>query len=154
MAPRPDSLTTLKSHRPDTRIVSVCDREGDLYDLFVAERAVGVDWLVRAAWNRRVEHAEGYLWEAMLSCPVLATTSLQIPGRGAQAERLAQMEIRCAPIRLRKPNHNKLNKSSEADIYAVCAIESAAPEGHEPVEWMLLTSVPTHTMEEAIERLA
>ena len=34
------------------------------------------------------------------------------------------------------------------------AIEAAPPEGCEPVEWMLLTSVPTIKMEDALERLA
>src|SRR5215468_9126786 len=39
---------------PATHYISVGDREADVYDLFVAERAEGVDLLVRAAWDRRV----------------------------------------------------------------------------------------------------
>lgn len=147
-------MTTLKSHCPNTHLIGVCDRESDLYDVFVTERSEGVDWLVRASWNRRVAHAEGYLWQAMQSAPLLGTTSLRLPGRGAQAERTAQMEIRCAPIRIRKPNHSKLKELVEVEVYAVWAIESAPPAGQEPVEWMLLTSAPTKTMDEALERLS
>ena len=40
-----------------TEIISVGDREADVYDLFVAERPVGVELLIRAAWNRRVVEA-------------------------------------------------------------------------------------------------
>jgi hypothetical protein len=40
---------------PQPHWVSVGDREADVYALFVAERPAGVDWLVRAAWDRRVE---------------------------------------------------------------------------------------------------
>ena len=147
-------MTTLKPHCPDTHMVGVCDRESDLYDVFVTERATGVDWLVRAAWNRRVNHDEKYLWEAMQAAPLLGITSLRLPGRGAQPERMAQMELRCAPILIRKPNHSKLKGLAEIEVHAVWAIEAAPPEGQDPVEWMLITSVPTTTMDEAIERLA
>jgi hypothetical protein len=34
-------LGALKAYCPDTRIVAVCDREADLYDLFLAERPAG-----------------------------------------------------------------------------------------------------------------
>jgi len=54
---------------PHTHFVSVGDREADVYDLFVAERAEGVDLLVRAAWDRRVAHDERYLW-ATVGSPV------------------------------------------------------------------------------------
>jgi hypothetical protein len=41
---------------PTTHFVHVGDAEADVYDLFVAERAAGVDLLVRAGQDRRVEH--------------------------------------------------------------------------------------------------
>ncbi len=40
---------------PETHFVSVGDREADIYDLFMVKRTPGVDLLVRAAENRRVE---------------------------------------------------------------------------------------------------
>jgi hypothetical protein len=40
---------------PQTHFVSVGDREADIYDLFLVERSEGVDLLVRAANDRRVE---------------------------------------------------------------------------------------------------
>lgn len=39
------------------------------------------------------------------------------------------------------------------EVFAIHAIEADVAEGHEPLEWMLLTSVPTNTREEALERL-
>ena len=147
-------MTALKSQCPETKIVGVCDREGDLYDVFVAERSAEVEWLVRASWNRRVTHPEGYLWDAMQSTAPMGITKLRIPGRGKRAERTAQMTIRCAPVRIRKPKSCKLKGYTEVDVYAVWAIELAPPHGEDAIEWMLLTSVPTHTMEQALERLS
>jgi len=41
---------------PQTHLVGIGDREADVYDLFLQERPSGVELLVRAAWNRRVDH--------------------------------------------------------------------------------------------------
>ena len=68
-----EHLGALKAHCPNTRIVGVSDREGDVYDVFVAGRPAGVDWLVRASWNRRVAHPEQYLWQTVVAAPVLRT---------------------------------------------------------------------------------
>lgn len=149
-----NQITALQSRCPDTRIVSVCDREADVYDLFVAERAAGVDWLVRAAWNRGVEHPEKYLWETMQSIPAMGTTTLRVPARGSLPERAARLAIRCAPVRIRVPRSRQGNGLGEIDVYAVWAIETDPPPGVDPIEWMLLTSVATQTMEQALERLS
>ncbi|OGB25651.1 MAG: hypothetical protein A3I66_22785 [Burkholderiales bacterium RIFCSPLOWO2_02_FULL_57_36] len=149
-----NQTTALKSHCPDTHIVSVCDREADLYDLFTAERAAGVDWLVRAAWNRCVDHPEKYLWDTMQSVSERGTTMLRVPARGNLPERTTRLAIRCAPVRIRPPRSRKGKGLAEVDVYAIWAIETGPPEGIDPIEWMLLTSVPTHTLEQALERLS
>jgi len=145
-------MSDLKPFCPETMMVGVCDRESDVYDLFVTQRSAGVEWLIRAAWDRRVDHPEKYLWDMMKSVPLMGTTALRLPGRGQVPERTALMEIRCAPVTIRKPGY--LKGQTQVDVYAIWAIETTSPEGCEPVEWMLLTSVPTHTMEEALERLS
>jgi hypothetical protein len=38
-------------------------------------------------------------------------------------------------------------------VFAIHAIEDEPPAGIEPIEWMLLSSVPTHSPEQALERL-
>ena len=55
---------------PQTRFVGIGDREADVYDLFLQERPSGVDLLVRASWNRRVDHPERYLWAKVEAHPV------------------------------------------------------------------------------------
>jgi Transposase DNA-binding/Transposase Tn5 dimerisation domain len=149
-----NQVVALKRHCPDTAVVTVCDREADLYDLFAAERAAGVEWLVRAAWNRGVDHPDKYLWEAMQSVAVMGTMPLHVPARMGAVERLAQLSVRCAPIRVRVPRSRKGKGLADVAVYAVWAIETAPPKGVEPLEWLLLTSVPTQTLEDALERLS
>lgn len=149
-----EHLSTLKGQCPETHIVDVCDREGDIYDVFVAERPAGVDWLVRASWNRGVAHPEKYLWETIATAPVVGQTELQIPGSGRTIARTASLALRCAPVRLRPPRHRRRKGVHDVEVFVVHALEIEPPDGFEPLEWMLLTSVPTHTFEEALKRLA
>lgn len=149
-----EQLAALKTHCPDTHIVGVSDREGDVYDVFVAERPAGVDWLVRASWNRCVAHPEKYLWEAVMASPVLGATTLQVPARASRPARAAQLAIRCTPVRLRPPSNRRRDKLPEIEVFAIHALETSAGEGVEPLEWLLLSSVPTHTQKQALERLA
>lgn len=146
-------LATLKGYCPDTRFVAVCDREADIYDLFLAERPAGVDWLVRAAWDRGVEHGEGHLWAAVASVPPLGQAELSLPRREGQAARTARLTLRCAPVALKPPRARRGEGLPAVEVHAVWACEEAAPPGVEPLEWLLLTSVPTHSADEALERL-
>ncbi|KVZ48335.1 IS4 family transposase [Burkholderia ubonensis] len=149
-----EHLATLKAFCPNTRIVGVSDREGDVYDVFMAERPAGADWLVRASWNRRVAHPERYLWETIMAAPVLGETELLVPATAKRLARTARLTVRCMPVQLRPPYDRRREKLPEITVFAVHALESDPGEGIEPLEWLLLTSVHTQTHEEALERLA
>lgn len=66
-----EALTVAREAAPQTTFISVGDREADVYELFAMERAVGVELLVRASWNRVVDSAQRYLWETIQAAPVL-----------------------------------------------------------------------------------
>lgn len=56
------SLAAVSAERdtaPATQIVSVGEREADIYDLFLAERPPGVELLVRAQHDRSRAHCDG-----------------------------------------------------------------------------------------------
>jgi len=139
---------------PTTHFVSVGDREADVYDLFLMERPVGVDLLVRAAQDRKAEHPERYLWAAMASAAVAATVTIQLGKRGKQLARDATLTVRHQQITLRPPNSRAKEKLTNITVWAVWAIERHPPAGVEPVEWLLLTTVPIVTTADALERLA
>jgi hypothetical protein len=151
------SLAAVEAARkacPDTHFVSVGDREADIYDLFMLERSPGVDLLVRAAENRRVEAEERYLWAAVAASPVVASAEVKVPPRNGQAGRTAQLEIRWRKITLRPPLKRAKEKLPLVTVWAVWAVETAPPPNLPAVEWLLLTSVPVQTTEDALQRLA
>jgi hypothetical protein len=139
---------------PQTPFVSVGDREADVYDLFLALRPAGVDLLVRASWDRRVDQPEGYLWAAVQAAPVTATVQISVPRHGTQPARTATATLRFRPVTLRPPRHRTQSGLAAVKLWAVLAQEPEPPPGVTPLEWLLLTTVPVQTAEQAEERLA
>jgi hypothetical protein len=143
---------------PDTRLVSIADREADLYELFqeAHQSPVGPELLIRAnrATQRRVaeEDETRPLWDYLLTQPLAGSFALAIPSRGGRKARVAELELRHAPVSLQPPK--RLTGQPPIPLWAIHALEPAPPEGSEAVEWLLLTTVPTHTLEDAFERLS
>jgi hypothetical protein len=143
---------------PDTRLISVADREADIYELFqeATQDPDGPDLLVRAnrATQRRVDDADNErtpLWRLLPTRPLLGTCDLAIPARGGRKARVATLEIRCTAIQLHPPK--RLKGAPALALWAVHAIEPEPPAGAEAVEWLLLTTVASLTLEDALERL-
>lgn len=144
----------------DTLLVSVADREGDIYELFVeAQRAAGegkrAEWIVRSCQDRRLAECEAgrphrhkKLWSAVREGPVLGMRTTRLPRGHGRAEREATLEIRLKSVTLKAP-FRKGQKMPNVEVRAVLATEVGAPEGQKPVEWMLLSSLPASGLDEA-----
>jgi hypothetical protein len=148
-----DSLIGARAACPETHFVSVGDREADVYDLFLLDRPRGVDLLVRAAQDRKAEHEEKYLWAVMATAPLAATVTIDSGARAGQLAREASLKLRWKQVRLRPPNSRSKEKLPNISAWAVWAIETNPPAGPRAVEWLLLSSVPITSSEDALEIL-
>jgi hypothetical protein len=111
------------------------------------------DILVRASWNRCVDHAEKYLWEHLHSHPVSGTLTITVPRKQKQPEREAILSIRHALVVLRPPQRRKGEKLPSVTVFAVLALEEQPAQGIKPLEWLLLTTVPVYHFHDACERI-
>ncbi len=111
-----------------------------------------MDLLVRAAWNRRVDHPERDLWTKVAAQPVVATLTVRVPRRGPQPARQATVAVRWCLVLLRPPTHRTAEKRPSMAVWAVQAVEEQPPAGCEPIEWVLLTTCAIHTPADAVER--
>jgi len=139
---------------PQTRFVSLGDREADVYDLLAAERPAGVDLLVRASWDRCVEAPERYVWGTVEAQPIVEHLVLHVPRRGLQPAREATLALRFCPLTLCPPQHRKSEGLPTVTLWAVQVREVEPPPDVTPIEWLLLSTVEVHTTEDAIERVA
>jgi hypothetical protein len=142
-----------KKRCPNTTLISVADREADIYELFhlALKNGSGAQLLVRAEHNRLLADGQGRLWEHMAKQPVLGTEVINLPRQGKRAPRQARLEVRFGRVKLTPPSRKLEFK--ELDITAIMAQEIDCPEGIEPLEWMLLTTMPVENFDEALEKL-
>jgi hypothetical protein len=152
------AVSTAQKRCRATRLVMVADREADIHELFVEHLQTrhGADLLIRAERTRNrqaldEEQSHEYLWAILERQPVIATRELLIPPAEDRTARQAMLEVRLAAVTLQAPK--KKPNLPPAPIWAVLAREPNPPEGVEPLEWMLLTTVKTVTPKDALERL-
>ena len=137
---------------PDTMLVSVGDREADIYEFFheAVNTPGGPKVLVRAERTRNRQVGDTPLWDILERKPLAGTLAVQVPRRGSRPAREAQIGIRFAAVVLDPPKGSGLPPVS---VWAVSAREGGCVAGVTPLEWMLLTTVPTATFEQARERV-
>lgn len=146
------AVTDVQARCPDTMLVSVGDREADIYELFEEAMAhpEGPKLLVRAEHNRQLHDEQNRLWETMQSRTVEGTQVLQVPRHENRAARTAHMSVRYAAISLLAPTGHT---GHAIPVWAVFAQEQNTPDGVKPLEWMLLTTIPVTCFDQAIEKL-
>jgi hypothetical protein len=139
---------------PKTMLVSVGDREADIYELFAlaCKEVSGPKLLVRATQDRLLAEGQGHLWEKMERQPIGGFEQVHVPRRGNRPARVARLAVRFAPVTLKPPQRKA--GLEELSLWAVLAQEVEAPADVEPLEWMLLTTLPVSTFEEAVEKLS
>ena len=137
----------------NTRFVSVGDREADVYDVLAAERPVGVEMLMRAAWDRCVDGPQRYVWATVAAQPVVTEIVVQVPRRGTQPARQATLSLRYSALTVCPPRHRKREGLPTVALWAVLVREVEPPATGEPIEWLLLTTVAVESVDDAVERV-
>jgi len=151
------ATTSFASDYPDKQVVNIADREGDIYDVFLEtitqkkKFSHAPDILVRAAWNRRVEDEQKYIWQQLKSKNIAGTVDIEIPRNKQHPSRITTMEVRYDKITVRPPLNRASEKLKSLNFWAVYIHEQQAPEGIEPVSWMLLTTVEITDVNKALE---
>lgn len=144
-------------------MVSVADREGDIYEIFVAwqqaaEQGKAASWVIRACQDRRLTSKEPgrrfqKMWAQAPASPLLGEITFHLPRKGKRAAREVTQTLHACHVELKPPQRHG-EKLPPVTVWAVLAREVALPTGEEPVEWLLLTSEPVATFAEAEQVIA
>jgi len=145
-------LVELAAEIPQTRLVNVCDREADFFELFDEQRQNAcVDLLIRAKHNRNIAEDPFKLFAAVRQAAVQSQVRVHIPRQSARPKRskqkarskspgrLAELAVRAMRIQLR-PAHYHVDKEA-VDVWVVHALEENPPANAKAVEWFLLTTI-------------
>lgn len=139
---------------PQTQLVVITDREGDLYELHDAAQLgpANLHALIRAQHDRKLE-CHQKLWSFMAAQPVGQTRSVHLPRRRAQPARTAQVQVRWATVSIAAPAVGRKKGWPPLALSAIWVHEPNPPAGVEPIAWMLLTDLPIATAEQAWEKV-
>ncbi|HEM7007533.1 TPA: IS4-like element ISLpn5 family transposase, partial [Legionella pneumophila] len=147
----------------NAKVVTVCDREADIYDLFEVASTNQCPFVVRARQDRTVNKTSIYskksgekLWDLVSGSPCRGEIQVTIPARDNKPKRTATLEVRFDHFVMNPPKNNVKRKTRtlpDLKLNAVYVIEQSPPLGEEPMNWMLLTNIDINNFEEAVEKI-
>lgn len=151
---------------PSTSCVCVCDSEGDIYELFAEPRELDgaserLHLLVRACQTRATTDHTDWLKKAQTT-PCLYECTVDVSARTStfseatqrrrkrqepREARIASVEIRATTVALRPP-YRPDRKLPEVTLNIVLIEETNLPADIEPIQWLLVTTLPIDTEEQ------
>jgi len=150
----------LARRMPQTQLVVLTDREGDLYELHDAVSAgpANLQTLIRAQHNRTLADPEPpeqhrKLWACLEAQPCAGRRTLLRPRARGRREAEAEVELRFAPVTVAAPHVGGKKGWPPLRLWAVLVREVHPPGGVEALEWMLLSSHPVETAAQAWEKV-
>ncbi len=145
--------------QPDegVQLVHVCDRGADDFEVFCHLLQNNCDWVVRASsLHRHVitpSDDKMPLQEYLRGLPVAGIYELSLRARPGQSARTATLEVRFGRLAMPIPKHKSpYVKSLDPQPIAMSVVwvrEIDAPAGVSPITWVLYTSLPVTTFDEA-----
>jgi len=141
-----DRVAEMAERCPESRLVYVADREGDILSLMQRSNALNTpaDWLVRAKHNRKLSPDET-LWDRVDKQEVMSRVSFIKPRKKGEKSREVQQEIKV--LRCTFPVKGK----EGIEITLVQAKEINPPNGKAPLIWRLLSNRTVENEAQACE---
>lgn len=144
---------SVKHQAPNTQLITVGDAEADIFELFNHARKLKTDLLIRAGQNRAVSEPEvGLLWPVLEKQAVVGHLQVDVAKRDKHPARTATVAVRYTSLILRPPHHLR-TQMKPCSLYAILVQEVAPPPEVEPLNWLLLTTVPVTSFDDAVERI-
>jgi len=126
---------------PNCRWIYTADRESDFYEPIERCQRRGADFVIRACQEHRLVGELPYLSQALAAAPVRGHMEVPLRSRPGQAARTAKVEVRTAAVIYKGP-YRPGGYRPDLPLNVVEVREKNAPEGLEPLHWILLTSLP------------
>ena len=148
-----DAAKAIGAPPPGQQWIHVAARAADDLSFMQACRQVPADFVVRARHDRRLKDGPAKLWEQLRQVSPAGELEVRVgeQRRGPKVTRqgrLARVKVRFSPVTLSEPwNHPG---SAQAQWVWAVYLRDMEDHGKETIDWMLLTSEPVNTLEDAL----
>jgi hypothetical protein len=152
------ALQTVESRLPDGQAaLFIQDREADIFAFLEAPTRDTSYILVRAAQSRKVEidvpgddtPQKGLLFNASQEAPIIGKMQVSIPRSPSRDLLSVELQVQCTRLRILPPAGKKDNCGKPVTAWVVRAVETNPPDGEKPIEWILVTTMPVLTPDDA-----
>lgn len=149
-----------------TRLITVADREADIYDFLRAHADNHQGCVIRAKHDRVIEldgAPAGRFIDQLESAPIVGHRAVVVQQRGGQGcsvgqkprdprkQHTVEVEVRVIQNMQVAPPSKRPNGTGEVLIINAVLVRGAEPQpdtGTEPLQWILLTTEPVETWEQ------
>ena len=140
-----ESLLKSQSQIPSkTKATFICDRGGDMIDLFLQKRKPNINLLIRANYNRRIDKSKK-LFDELNKSKILGNMEVSIGRSNNRKPRIAKFSVHAIEATLKR---NKDQSKVKINVVLAKEIQESNVETP-PISWRLLTTIPIKTLEDA-----
>jgi hypothetical protein len=138
--------------------IHVGDRGADIFRLLEHIRRLDEDFLIRAAQDRCVQVGDETeeddeevtrLFELARSLPAQDSRTKDLPRLHDRPARQAFLQVSWSKIQIQPPKNGGALSKQAVQASLIRVWEPLPPSGEEPLEWVLLTSIPIENVEQA-----
>jgi len=143
------ALSRLPKDKPaGVQWIYVADRESDIYEAFERALQQQCECIIRAQHARALADEDQTAFAAVGQAPVLGRFDLELRTRPGVAARVAKLEVRSRAVTIRGVERPG-GRRPDLKLNMVEVREIEPPAHVEPIHWILFTTLPVETFEQA-----
>ena len=152
-----DSLSATERIIPgDVTVITVADREADIYEFLAQERRENSELLIRAYQNRSVKSVDSEeiekLESAIRKASPVGVVTIELSKNPERKAREATLTLRTTSVEIQPPKtHINYKSLKPIKIQVILAEEENPPDGVDPVSWLLLTTLTITGFDDVVQ---
>lgn len=137
----------------ETMFIEIGDQESDIQEVLQARRHEHIHYILRSRGDRNLSTEPKTIRKALSEQPVQGCYSIDV-----KDDKTGKVRKACLEVRFMRAEVNSRHQYKRAivpvEIGLVMVSEIGAPIGAKPVEWILSTSLPINSLEDALQIIA
>jgi len=133
--------------------ISICDREGDIYELYALALELESLFVIRVIHDRNTINSDEKMITQLRKTEADATITANIPrdSRANKPPRQVEMDVAGLTVTIKKPNSVKSKNVPDNLTINLVRITEINNTTNDAIEWLLATNLPIKTVEDKMK---